>query len=168
MLDGMLTFASGSPALWLLMGLYWATSLGFGLWLSITDLRWHRLPNTVVAAWLGASALLLLLMALVAGEPKRLLYAGAGMLILLGAYLLLHVLTRGAMGMGDVKLAGALGFNLGFFALSALFLATVLAFVTATFMVLIGVAVRKLSMSSRVAFGPFMILGAVIALAMTG
>jgi leader peptidase (prepilin peptidase)/N-methyltransferase len=71
------------------------------------------------------------------------------------------------MGMGDVKLAGVLGLNLGYFSLGSLLLATLFAFVSASLVVLGGMLLRKLSMKSHVPFGPFMILGAAIALGMT-
>lgn len=82
------------------------------------------------------------------------------MLLLGGGYLLISLISAGAMGMGDVKLAGVLGLNLGYYSLPALFLATLLTFVLATFWVIGGVIVRKLTLKSAVPFGPFMVIGA--------
>ncbi|WP_054821269.1 prepilin peptidase [Arthrobacter sp. JCM 19049] len=124
--------------------------LYFGTRLSLSDIAVHRLPNRLVARWAGASAALLLLISVLRGNVVDLLWAGLGLLLLGGGYLLIAVLGRGAMGMGDVKLAGVLGLNLGYFSLGSLLLATLFAFVTASLVVLGGMLLRKLSMKSHV------------------
>lgn len=63
-----------------------------------------------------------------------------------------------------MKLASVLGLNLAYFSLPSLFLATLLAFVMAALFVLGGTILRRLTLKSAVPFGPFMILGALIAL----
>ena len=78
--------------------------------------------------------------------------------------LLVSVVSSGALGMGDVKLSSVLGLNLAYFSLASLFLATLLAFVMATLFVLLGTILRRLTLKSAVPFGPFMIIGALIAL----
>lgn len=155
------------PWLWMAGVAYVLCFLYFGTRLSLSDIAVHRLPNRLVARWAGASAALLLLISVLRGNVVDLLWAGLGLLLLGGGYLLVAVLGRGAMGMGDVKLAGVLGLNLGYFSLGSLLLATLFAFVTASLVVLGGMLLRKLSMKSHVPFGPFMILGAAIALGMT-
>lgn len=154
----------GGPVLLALALLYLACFAYFGVRLSLSDARSHRLPNRLVLRWAIASALLLVAIAVASGQLAGLLWALLGMLLLGGAYLLLSLTGRGAMGMGDVKLAAVLGLNLGYFSLSLLLLATVLAFVAASMAVLAGVALRKLHMKSQVPFGPFMVLGAGMAL----
>lgn len=147
--------------------LFCASFLCFGVLLSVTDLKEHRLPNRLLLRWLVISALLLLGLSMVRGEYLPLLNAGLGALILGGAYLILALISRGAMGMGDVKLALVLGLNVGYFSLSSLFLASVFAFVLASLVVLSGMIAGKLNAKSAVAFGPFMIFGAALALLMT-
>jgi len=133
----------------------------------MTDIKEHRLPNRLLLRWGVISALLLLGLSMVRGDYFPLLNAGMGALIFGGAYLILALISRGAMGMGDVKLALVLGLNVGYFSLSSLFVASVFAFVLASLVVLSGMIAGKLNAKSAVAFGPFMILGAALALLMT-
>ncbi|MFV0532576.1 MAG: prepilin peptidase [Cumulibacter sp.] len=84
-----------------------------GIPLIVYDVREHRLPNRLT----GATAALILLAAsiaaLVSGSWQRwwpMLLTGAAML--LGGYLM-AVLAPTGMGLGDVKLLGALGLGLG-------------------------------------------------------
>ena len=155
--------AESSGAL-LLAGAVLAGFAVFGSWLSLHDALTHRLPNRLTGAWFVASFLLLAALAVVLGRAGPMVGALAGSGLLGGAYLLLSLVSGGAMGMGDVKLAAVLGLNLGFFSLPALFLASVLSFVLASAFVLAGVLARKLSLKSAVPFGPFMVLGALGAL----
>ncbi|RBM02896.1 prepilin peptidase [Glutamicibacter soli] len=152
----------------------WATALlvaalllcyaGFGYALSAADIAGHRLPNRLVARWLLASVVILALLGAVRMDFWPVLRALFGMALLCGGYLLVSLVSSGAMGMGDVKLASVLGLNLAYFSLPSLFLATLLAFVMAALFVLGGTILRRLTLKSAVPFGPFMILGALIAL----
>lgn len=139
----------------------------FAVSLSVADIRFHRLPNRLVLGWAVATVPLLLTISMLRADYVPLLLALLSGLLLGGGYLLLSLFGRGAMGMGDVKLAAVLGMNLGYFSMGALLLATMLAFVSASIVVLFGILVRRLTLRSRVPFGPFMILGAALALLMT-
>lgn len=139
----------------------------FALRLSLSDAKEHRLPNRQVLGWALTSTPFLISFSILRADYQSLIFAIIGGLALGGGYLLLWLLGRGAMGMGDVKLAGVLGLNLGYFSLSALLLATIVAFVSASLVVLIGVVFRRLTLKSLVPFGPFMILGAAVALVVT-
>ncbi|ALG28275.1 hypothetical protein AOZ07_04210 [Glutamicibacter halophytocola] len=132
----------------------------FGVLLSKADIASHRLPNRLVGSWLLASLALVICLGASSGGLLGILQGFLGMLLLGGGYLLISLISAGAMGMGDVKLAGVLGLNLGYYSLPALFLATLLTFVLATFWVIGGVIVRKLTLKSAVPFGPFMVIGA--------
>lgn len=76
-------------------------------------------------------------------------------------FLLLYLITRGrGMGLGDVKLSFLLGFWLGF---PRIVIAIYLAFLTGA---LVGVTLilrGKKGLKSKIAFGPFLVLGAGIA-----
>jgi prepilin signal peptidase PulO-like enzyme (type II secretory pathway) len=73
----------------------------------------------------------------------------------------LYVVSQGRwVGFGDVKLSIFIGVVLGWQkALLALILANVIGF----FIVLPGLATRKLTRTSRVPFGPFLIIAFVVA-----
>lgn len=139
----------------------------FGLKLAHADLQTHRLPNRWVLRWAIVTVVLLVLLSIIRAQYAPLMSAGLGLMILGGAYLLMNLLTRGAMGMGDAKLAAVLGLNLGYFWLPSIFLASVLSFVLASLVVLCGILAKKLTTKSAVPFGPFMLIGAACALLMT-
>jgi leader peptidase (prepilin peptidase) / N-methyltransferase len=123
---------------------------------ALIDLEHRIIPNQITA--LGAVLALALGLALdPSGEPGRLI-AGAGA----GGFLLLAALAYpGGMGMGDVKLAGMMGLFLGAAVAPALLIALVAG-------VALGLVViyRKGAQAGRktaVPFGPFLALGALVA-----
>ena len=124
--------------------------------IALIDLEHRIIPNKLTL--LGALAALAIGTVLdPSGEPARLIAAAAA-----GGFLLLAALAYpGGMGMGDVKLAGMMGLFLG----SAVAPALLIALLTGT--VVGGVIIaRKGAAAGRktaVPFGPFLALGAVIA-----
>jgi|SRR5581483_2087089 len=78
----------------------------------------------------------------------------AGAVVLLAVFALSLVL-RGGLGMGDVKLAGMLGFVLGWQVVAALFLGTLAGGVAAA--VLLSRSARR---RATMAYGPYLALGA--------
>jgi leader peptidase (prepilin peptidase)/N-methyltransferase len=141
------------------------TAVGIALSLSLIlivvpaamiDLEHRIIPNSITA--LGAVLALAFGLALdPAGEPERLI-AGIGA----GGFLLVAALAYpGGMGMGDVKLAGVMGLFLGAAVAPALLIALVAG-------VALGLVViyRKGTHAGRktaVPFGPFLALGALLA-----
>jgi prepilin signal peptidase PulO-like enzyme (type II secretory pathway) len=124
--------------------------------LSAIDMRWRVLPNRIV---LPATAAVLVWQ--IAFFPDR---SAEWVLATLGAAALLvlpSLFQRGAIGMGDVKLAGLLGATLGASVLSALMLGF-LAIVPAALVMLVrrGAAARRATLP----LGPFLALGAAIVL----
>lgn len=78
-----------------------------------------------------------------------------------GVFLIAYVLSRQAIGMGDVKLAAAIGMCLGFqTTYLAMFAASLLSAVYGGIMVLC----KKKSLRDEIAFGPFIALGTGIVL----
>jgi len=122
------------------------------LCIALVDLKTRRIPDALtlaLLAWAGVQGLGL-------GRPG---WAAAGLgLAAAGAlFLLLYLLGRGALGLGDVKLAAALGALLGFPAVLAGLLAGVLlGGLAAAGLLLTGRAGRRDSF----AYGPCLALGA--------
>ncbi len=124
---------------------------------ALIDLEHRIIPNKLTA--LGAVVAIVLGTALdPAGEPERLIAGAAA-----GGFLLLAALAYpGGMGMGDVKLAGMMGLFLGTAVAPALLIALVSG-------VLVGAVIiaRKGAQAGRktaVPFGPFLALGAIVAI----
>ena len=146
----------------LLVVLVHAVLLGIGGWLLVIDVRTHRLPNRIVLPTLAALVPLAILDAVLTGDGGRLLGAVLGLLVLGGFYALLRAMSRAGMGGGDVKLAALLGFVLGWHGWRALAVGAASAFVLGALYALALMAMRRADRSTRIAFGPWMILGAVL------
>jgi leader peptidase (prepilin peptidase)/N-methyltransferase len=121
------------------------------------DAATRRIPNVVtLATALGAAALRL---AFARGVLPETLVAGA---ICFVVFLLLALAARGGLGMGDVKLAGLLGFLLGRDVVVALLIGTVAGAVAAL------VAARRAgSRKATLAYGPYLCLGAAVVILLT-
>jgi leader peptidase (prepilin peptidase) / N-methyltransferase len=124
--------------------------------IALIDLEHRLIPNRLTAP--GAIYALAVGLALdPGGEPTRLIAGAAA-----GGFLLLAALAYpGGMGMGDVKLAGMMGLFLG----SAVAPALLVALLSGTAVGAVVIA-RKGAAAGRktaIPFGPFLALGAVVA-----
>lgn len=138
-----------APALPIAIGAFLVT--GLLLAISLVDLRMRRIPNSLVLlllAWAVVQSLWL-------GRPT-LANLAIGLLAAGGSFLLLSLLTRGAMGLGDVKLAAAIGALVGWPAVvAALFLGILAGGAAALLLLITGRAGRK----DYFAYGPYLALG---------
>lgn len=141
--------------------------LAIGGALFVIDARTHRLPNRIVLPTLLGVALLVLIEAIVLAESGRLLRSVAGMLVLGGFFALLRLLSRGGLGGGDVKLAALLGLVLGWHSWSAVALGAASAFLLAALYALVLMTLRRADGKTRIAFGPWMLVGAALAIAVS-
>ena len=168
--------------MWGILGEYWSgarpaallliAALGYFAvlaWqLARTDIRTRRLPDKWVLPAYPASAALLGSAALAAGEPGRLAgMAGGGLTLLLG-YFLLRLASPSGLGLGDVKLAGVLGLYLGFAGWGHVLAGAATGFVLGGLWGLGLVLSGRGTGRTRIAFGPFMLAGAALALAVPG
>ena len=137
-----------------------------GTALVVIDIRTHRLPNRIVFSLYPLVVLALALAGALGGLgswTQALMGAGIWFLLLGAVWL---VTSGKAMGFGDVKLAPLLGLSLGWFgweiATVGVICAWFLGGIYAGLLILIGRAQR----SSAIAFGPFLIAGFWIAVAL--
>jgi prepilin signal peptidase PulO-like enzyme (type II secretory pathway) len=134
-----------------------------GTLLGFVDAAVQRLPDrfTLPSYGIGA-ALLAVAVPFTDDGLRRFGYALAGMAALWLTYLAQHWLVPSGMGAGDVKLSGVLGLYLGWFGLSTWLTGLLLAFFLG------GLAgIGKLIVHRRrstIPFGPFMLVGALLAL----
>jgi prepilin signal peptidase PulO-like enzyme (type II secretory pathway) len=168
-------FALGSGN-WLLLSALWTAALLVLLLISLIDLRLNIIPDETII-FLSALSLPIILLStrmfgLAQGSfvgPYALLLGFRGNIWLnhfFGAasagsfFLLLYIITRGrGMGMGDVKLAFALGFLFGW---PDVGVAGALAFIIGSLFGVIGILRHKNTMKSALPFGPFLALGAAL------
>ncbi|WP_298861054.1 A24 family peptidase [uncultured Microbacterium sp.] len=137
---------------------------GVGLGLLVIDARTHRLPNRIVLPTLGALVVLVIVEALATGDAERMLRAMLGGLVLGAFYAAMHWGSRQGMGGGDVKLAAVIGVVLAWHGWWTLMLGACAAFVLGALFALVLMALRRANRSTRIAFGPWMILGAALAI----
>jgi leader peptidase (prepilin peptidase)/N-methyltransferase len=149
-------------------GLSWALPaflylVAIGVALALIDLDVHRLPNKIVLPSYVVGGVLLVVASAGTHRWNALLPAAVGGLALWAFYFLLRFIKPGAMGFGDVKLAGVLGMYLGWLGWGPLavgaFLGFLLGGVVGGGLMAMKLATRK----SRIPFGPFMIIGAYLA-----
>ncbi|MBX9245833.1 prepilin peptidase [Actinotalea ferrariae] len=130
---------------------------------SVIDVRTHRLPSKLLLTLSAGVVLPLVAAALAASEPGGLLRSATAGAALFTGYFLVAWIAVGELGFGDVKLAAIVGLLTGWFGWDRVVLATVMTFVLAGLTAAVLVATRRATVQDRLAFGPFMVIGAVLA-----
>lgn len=167
-------------ALFVISFVYWP--LGFAMWQAVTlfvlwlaylvalyilviyDARYMLLPDKIVlplCVVAFADAALRISLMPGAGFVMYVQYIGYGLVALAGLYGLLYAVSKGKwVGLGDVKLSIFIGAVLGWEkSLLVLCLANVIGFLV----VVPGLLSKRLTRTSRIPFGPFLIAAFVIA-----
>jgi leader peptidase (prepilin peptidase)/N-methyltransferase len=85
----------------------------------------------------------------------------SGFIVSLPIFLIYFISRERAMGLGDVYLSAIMGFLLGW---KAGFIALYVAFVTGAIYGLVLILLKRKKLKSQVAFGPFLVTGAIIML----
>ena len=125
------------------------------------DLREKRLPN-VLTLWSAAGVTLLLAIDAVLHGWSPWLEGLASGATLFTIYLLMNLLTGGAMGMGDVKLALAIGVLAGYLGWFHVLLATLIAFMVGGLVSAVLLVTKRAGRKSTMPFGPFMLFGLIL------
>jgi len=139
-----------------------------GVALALIDLDVKRLPNVIVLPSYVVAVALLTIAAVVSDDWDHLLRAAIGMVALYGFYFLLALIYPAGMGFGDVKLAGLLGLYLGWLGWSELVSGGFLGFLFGGVVGGALMAVRRAGRKSQIPFGPFMLVGALVAILFGG
>ncbi|WP_434993018.1 prepilin peptidase [Arthrobacter sp. Ld5] len=158
-------YLHGEPVAFVLLVAALAGFAVVGVRLGVIDWRTHRLPDRIVLPSYPAAVLLLGAAAATAGDWRRIAGMLGGGAILLVAFAALHLLHPPGLGLGDVKLAGLLGLYLGFAGWDGLWWGPFLAVVLGGAWSVLLLAARRATLSTSVAFGPFLIAGAALGLA---
>jgi leader peptidase (prepilin peptidase) / N-methyltransferase len=132
-----------------------------GVVLAFVDVKVHRLPDRLTFAAFGGAVILLAL-----ADLHRVGIALLGSLALAAVYLLLVVANPGGMGLGDAKLALCLGLALGWYGWVAVVYGAAAGFLLSGLFAVVMLALRRMSRKDSLAHGPFMLLGALAALAL--
>lgn len=157
--SGVVLSGTGGPLLVVL----WVGLLAVPL--TAVDVAHHRLPDaitlpaipltlTVCAAdrWWGSGH----------GDVGRAAIAGV---VVGGLFLLLATVAPAAMGRGDAKLAFSIGIALGYLSWPVVLLGLFVGFLAGSLVGLTGVVTRRLALRSAIPFGPALLLGCWLVLA---
>lgn len=133
-----------------------------GLLLAVIDLRCLRLPDGLVGvlALTGAGPAAVL-------RPERVGPALAAAGLVLTAYLVVALLPRGGLGLGDVKLAAALTLILGFAGWPAVLIGVVTPHLINGPVALALLLTRRADRRTPLPFGPALLVGATLAVTAT-
>jgi leader peptidase (prepilin peptidase)/N-methyltransferase len=130
--------------------------------LMLIDIDTHLLPSSILYRAIAVAVPLLVLAAF--NDPT-----GSIATMFLGAFMMwvlmrtLEVLSRGDLGGGDVRLALLLGLYTGWFSLEHVAIAVISGFAAAGLFALVLIVLRRASRRTHIAFGPFLLAGALFA-----
>lgn len=128
-----------------------------GVQLSRIDIALHLLPNPLVLILLAGGFFLLLMPGLLNLQADNLLRSVLGALILFAGYLILGLISPGAIGMGDVKLAAPVGLYLGYLGWGQLLYGGLFCFLLNGVATLFYLARKGRKQAAEVPHGPSMI-----------
>jgi leader peptidase (prepilin peptidase)/N-methyltransferase len=136
--------------------------------LSFVDLATTTLPRTLCHAALVGGIVLLVPVAAFAGEPQRLIWGTVGAVGAFLALAVLHFVADGGFGFGDVRLGAVLGWYLAWQGLRYVPIGLAIAFILSAVTGISLIALRRAGPNSAIPFGPFLAVGAVLALVLGG
>jgi leader peptidase (prepilin peptidase)/N-methyltransferase len=139
-----------------------------GLVLAEVDLAAHRLPDVVTYPAYAVCVAALLVDAAVLGSWSALLRGLVAAVVTLAIAAAAAAVSPQGMGLGDVKLLGLLGLVLGWVGWSVLIAGVFFGLLAGALAALVLVGSRRAGWRTAVPFGPPLLLGAAVALALSG
>ena len=124
--------------------------------LAVIDLREHRLPNRLVLPTYPIALISQLVATIISMDWARFLFSVLCALVVLVIGIIANYFD--VLGMGDVKLAGALALILGYFNLYLPVLAIGIAFVLAFAVIILLIFKGKVSLGTSIPLGPYLLL----------
>jgi len=131
--------------------------------ITFIDLEHYIIPNRVLYPTLFIAMPLLVLAAAAQDQWGNLERALLGAVLAWAFFLILHLISPRGMGFGDVRLSFLLGLFLGWLDLRHVFLGVFLGFLLGSIVGLGLMAFRRRGRKDHIPFGPFLAVGAVIA-----
>ena len=130
---------------------------------ALVDIDTHLLVRQVTTRACILGIPLLAFASVVDETPRQLINALVGVLLATVVLLVWRAISRGQLGSGDVAVAPMIGFFLGWVGIEVVLAGLLFAAGLGGIFALIGLFTRRLRRSSMFAFGPFLMLGAMIA-----
>jgi leader peptidase (prepilin peptidase)/N-methyltransferase len=136
--------------------------------LAFIDLDHMLLPRVVIYPVTGAVAALLIVAAAVDDSWHRLLVALACAIVETAVLLAIHLISPSSMGAGDVRFSFLIGLALGWLGWWYAFFGFIAANLTGAIVGVALIATGRAGRKSRLPFGVFLSIGAVLSLALAG
>jgi leader peptidase (prepilin peptidase)/N-methyltransferase len=133
--------------------------------LIVIDFEHHRLPNRLVFSAAAGGAVLLTAAAAVRGDWHAWLRGVEAAAAVFAVLFLLAFISPRSFGFGDVKLGAVLGGYLGWFGWLDVYYGIFAGFLLGALVALALLATRRASLKTAMAFGPMLLLGALVVLA---
>jgi leader peptidase (prepilin peptidase) / N-methyltransferase len=127
------------------------------------DLDVHRLPEGMTLPVIPALLVLLTVASATTGDWGALLRGVVCGVAGWSVYAALAFLVPGGLGLGDATLGGLVALPLGYIGWGVPILGFVFAYLLSGLLAVVGLALRRLSLRSHIAFGPFIVVGALLA-----
>jgi leader peptidase (prepilin peptidase) / N-methyltransferase len=136
--------------------------------LGAVDIGAHRLPDALTLPAIPITMLLVGVTEYTVPATGSVATAVGAAVIMTGMFWGLSGIAPRAMGLGDVKLVPSLALMTGYASVASAVLAVVIAFVFGALIAVVGLAVRRLSLTSAIPFGPCLLAGCWLVLASPG
>ena len=131
------------------------------VWLSVTDILWYKLPNKIILAWVICRTVLIFMLAYAEKSVAVIIQSLIGAFVMGFAFFVIYIISKKALGAGDVKYAFAMGLSLLLYhAFWAAVCGLVLCGTYAAFRILVN---RKREIR-ELPLGPFLFMGSVFVL----
>ena len=137
--------------------------LGALLALALIDLEHFLLPSRIIYSTLLIEAVVLGVTAVVDQRWVTLEHAVIAGLVAFLTFFMIHFIYPAGMAWGDLRLAGLIGFVLGWLGYQYVLVGLFLAFLSASIVGIALIAARRANGKTPIPFGVFLALGAVIA-----
>lgn len=127
----------------------------------VSDLKYHLISDYILLALFIFSILLHVLGSTQGSTPTPIQLITSGLVVAFPIWLIYFISKERAMGLGDVYLSAVMGFLLGW---KEGLLALYIAFITGAIFGLTLILLKNKKLKSKVAFGPFLVIGTVLML----
>ena len=129
---------------------------------SLIDLTTHRLTRSVTmrAAFIGGP--LLSIAAITNNQPGKVGVMAMSFTATLLTFMTLSLASKRGIGAGDVRLAAVLAMFLGYLGAQYVFQGLALGFIIGGIVALLLLITRKGTRNTRIAFGPYICIGAMV------
>ena len=144
--------------------LIWGIFTLFAIPLLVIDQSHHRLPNVLNYSLFSTLFFLIFAKTMIDRNYHLFLTSIFQAFSLFCFYLIIRLLSKGGMGLGDAKLSLSIGLLSGYYGNRMLFISTYGAFLLGALYSIAILIFKKSGRKTKVPFGPFMILGMYLAL----